>query len=291
MLTRLIDLWSWFPFGPTGIRAAFIFTCGLAILVLRIAHYHVGLRTTGTGFQTLNAALLKLQTYETLIWYGFSSLLFSPIFLWAMNEDANLEWITYFSGDRARLNERPLFLTCYLGSCALAQTFIHYRNDVDRLVLGLSKKEEASAPGDTLKVVIQQLPVLFISSVTGSIIAIPVAVFFYYAILRSFTWGWTLMFLRIFYNLPKTNMLPPSWPTDIWVLSRSVEAGTLIFFIWNAGNFAFSTFMVKEPLKNGKPLTSESKDANGSLLNGLKSKKLSVKVCLSSMCKSLTDRR
>ncbi|GKT86924.1 nuclear envelope protein [Colletotrichum tofieldiae] len=31
--------------------------------------------------------------------------------------------------------------------------------------------------------------------------------------------------------------------------------------------------MVKPPLKNGKPLTSESKDPNGSLLNGLKSKK------------------
>lgn len=194
-----------------------------------------------------------------------------------MNEDANLQWIAYFSGDRARLNERPLFLTCYLGSCAFAQTFIHYRNDVDRLVLGLSKKEETT-PRDPLKVVMQHLPGLFISSVTGSIISIPVSLFFYYAILRSFTWGWTLMFLRVFYNLPKTNMLPPSWPTDIWVLARCVQAGTLIFFIWNAGNFAFSSFMVKEPLKNGKPLTSESKDPNGSLLNGLKSKKLSVKV-------------
>lgn len=35
--------------------------------------------------------------------------------------------------------------------------------------------------------------------------------------------------------------------------------------------------MVREPLKNGNPLTSESKDPNGSLLNGLKSKKLSIK--------------
>lgn len=196
-----------------------------------------------------------------------------------MGEGTNLQWITYFSGDRARLNERPLFLTCYLGSCALAQTFIHYRRDVDRLVLGLSKKEEGQVPsGDSLQVVLRQLPGLFISSVTGAIVAIPLSLILYYAILRSFAWGWALMFLRIFYSLPKTNMVPPTWPTDIWVLFRCIHAGALIFLIWNAGNFAFSTFMVKEPLKNGKPLTSESKDPNGSLLNGLKSKKLSIKV-------------
>lgn len=49
-------------------------------------------------------------------------------------------------------------------------------------------------------------------------------------------------------------------------------------FVWSSGNTAFSVFMVREPLKDGNPLTSESKDPNGSLLNGLKSKKLSIKV-------------
>ena len=261
-------------------RTAFIFTCGLAILVLRIAQYHVGLRTTGTGCEIISAALVSLQTYETLFWYGFSSLVFSPVFLWAMKEGANLQWIIYFSGDRARLNERPLFLTAYLGSCAVVQTFIHYQNDIDRLVLGPKNKDEGSAnsSGDSLKVILQQLPGLFVSSVTGAIVALPLSMFLYFAVLRSFAYGWALMFLRVFYNLPKTNMLPPSWPTDIYLLFRSVEAGMLIFLVWNAGNFAFSTFMVKEPLKNGKPLTSESKDPNGSLLNGLKSKKLSIKV-------------
>ena len=36
--------------------------------------------------------------------------------------------------------------------------------------------------------------------------------------------------------------------------------------------------MAKAPLKNGQPLTFEAKDPNGSLLNGLKSKKPSIKV-------------
>ncbi|WZH42413.1 nucleoporin protein Ndc1-Nup [Fusarium acuminatum] len=268
--------WAWFPIGPAGVRTAFIFTCGLAIVILRIANYHVGLRTTGSGFQTFRSTITRLQTYETFFWYGFSSLLFSHVFLWAMPTKANLSWVTYFSGDRARLNERPLFLLAYMVSCAITQTFNHYRKDTDRLVLGLSKGKNDKQP-DALKLVYFAIPHTFSDSVAGAASALPVALILYYAILRSFIWGWALMFLRIFYNLPKTNMLPPSWPSDLWLLFRCVEAGTFVHLIWNIGNLAFSTFMVKEPLKNGKPLTSESKDPNGSLLNGLKSKKLSIK--------------
>jgi len=164
-------------------------------------------------------------------------------------------------------------------SCAITQTFNHYRKDTDRLVLGLSKGKNEKQP-DALKLVYYAIPHTFSDSVGGAATALPVAMVLYYAILRSFIWGWALMFLRIFYNLPKTNMLPPTWPSDLWLLFRCMEAGTLVHLIWNIGNFAFSSFMVKAPLKNGKPLTSESKDPNGSLLNGLKSKKLSIKVSL-----------
>ncbi|KAK7415919.1 hypothetical protein QQZ08_012187 [Neonectria magnoliae] len=273
-------IWGWFPLGLVGVRTAFIFTCGLAILVLRIANYHVGLRTTGSGFQTLRAAIVRLETYETFVWYAFSGLLFCHVFLWSAPKDANLHWITYFSGDRARLNERPLFFMVYMISCAVLQTVSHYKQDVDRLVLGLSRGKDdikTTGSGDSLKLVLQQLPAIAGGSTTSALTAVPVALVMYYAGTRSFAWGWTLMFLRPFYNLPKTNMLPPSWPTDLYLLARCVQAGALIQFVWNAGNFSFSTFMVKEPLKNGNPLTSESKDPNGSILNGLKSKKLSIK--------------
>lgn len=259
-----------------GIRTLFIFTCGLAILVLRIANYHVGLRTTGPGFQTVTKTLAQLRTYETFFWYGFSSLLFCNIFLWSAPAHANLTWVTYFTGGRARLNERPLFFMSYMVSCAITQTLNHYRNDTDRLVLGLTKRQGEGS--DSIKTVVGNLPAVAGSAGTGALCALPITLVLYYAILRSFIWGWALMFLRVFYNLPKTNMLPPSWPSDIWLLFRCLQAGAMVFFLWNVGNSAFSTFMVKEPLKNGNPLTSESKDANGSILNGLKSKKLSIKV-------------
>jgi nucleoporin NDC1 len=55
-------------------------------------------------------------------------------------------------------------------------------------------------------------------------------------------------------------------------------AGTLICLLWSFSNAAFSFWLAKEPIKNGQPLTTESKDPNGSLLNGLKSKKPRISV-------------
>ncbi|KJZ80161.1 hypothetical protein HIM_00011 [Hirsutella minnesotensis 3608] len=275
--------WSWFPLGPAGFRTSLIFACGLAILILRIAHYHVGLKTTASGLQTLGDAMLKLQTYETALWYGISSFVFCPVFLFSMSEKSNLQWITYFSGDRARLNERPIFLACYLGACALTQTLRHYSLDVDRLDLGLPKPKEdktdkeSGALSGSAQAVLLQFPRILTGCLKQAASSLGVALVLYYLFLRSFAWAWALAFLRPFYSLPKFGMLPPTWPTDIFLIGRCIYAGTLLTFIWASGNTAFSVFMVQEPLKNGKPLTSESKDPNGSLLNGLKNKKLSIK--------------
>lgn len=278
------DVWPWFPLGPAGVRTALMFVCGLAILVLRIANYHVGRQTTASGLQALIAALLRAQTYETGFWYGVSSLFFCPVFLSAMPPASNLRWITYFSGDRARLNERPLFLACYLGTCALSQTVWHHRLDVDRLVLGLPKPQSKTSDKPSggvlsgpLHATLTQLPGVLAGCVKQSVSALFMALILYHLFLRSFAWGWALTLMCPFYSLPKTRMLPPTWPTDVFLLARCVHAGILLTFLWSAGNTAFSIFMAQEPVKNGKPLTSESKDPNGSLLNGLKSKKLSIK--------------
>ncbi|KYK54175.1 nuclear envelope protein [Drechmeria coniospora] len=279
--------WSWFPIGPTGVRTAVIFSCGLAILVLRIAHYHVGLQTTGSGLQTLTSSLLSLKTYEMGFWYGASSLLFCPVFLLSMSDASNLQWITYFGGHRARLNERPLFLLCYLGACALLQTLKHFRHDIDRLDLGPRRGRNGEPAHGTwgmvpkpFRAVLVQLPIILVGCVTQAITATLLSLALYYLFLRSFAWGWALALLRPFFNLPKTSMLPPTLPTDLYLLGRCLYAGMLISLVWSAGNAAFSILMVKEPLKNGKPLTSESKDPNGSVLNGLKSKKLSIQASL-----------
>ncbi|KAG5983589.1 hypothetical protein E4U55_007759 [Claviceps digitariae] len=276
-------LWSWFPFGPAGFRALLIFACGLSILILRIAHYHVGLKTTESGLQTLSSSLLSLSTYETGFWYAISSFLFCPIFLFSMSESANLRWITYSSGDRPRLNERPLFFACYLCVCALLQTINHYQVDIDRLDFGVARRSSAAQPKGLgflprpFQTVLLKLPGVLGRCARQALLAVLFCLVLYYLVLRSFAWSWTLTLLRTFYKLPRTTVLPPTFPTDLYLLARCFYAGTLMNFVWSSGNTAFSVFMVREPLKNGNPLTSESKDPNGSLLNGLKSKKLSIK--------------
>ncbi|KAM0246597.1 hypothetical protein ACHAQJ_010158 [Trichoderma viride] len=274
--------WSWFPLGPVGFRTLLIFSCGLAILILRIASYHVGIKTTGSGLQTFASSLLTLRTYETAFWYSASSLLYCAIYLGTKDEETNLQWITYFSGDRARLNERPVFLACYIFTFALVQTVEHYRHDIDRLDLGSLERKQAAEQkslgfvSGSLQTVLLELPMALAECFKLALATLPATVLIYYFFLRSFAWSWALTFLRPFYNLPKTNMLPSSWPLDIYLINRCVLAGVGLGFLWAAGNRAFSIFMVKKPLKNGNPLTSESKDPNGSLLNGLKSKKLSI---------------
>lgn len=272
-------LWSWFPLGPAGFRTAAFFTCGLAILILRIAHYHVGRRTAGAGYNTLRANLTKISTYETVFWYLVSSSVFCQVYLGAMPASANLKWVVYFSGDRARLNERPVFLGVYLGYCAIKQSIDHFKDDIDHLDLGaVDRKDNRDAveASTSLKKTLWQFPSKLAHAGMQAVWAFVPVIPIYLSLVRTAVWGWALTFLRPFYNMPKTNLPPASWPLDPFLFVRSILAGTLLFFIWTAGNVAFSVFMVKEPLKNGQPLTSESKDPNGSLLNGLKSKKLSI---------------
>ena len=192
-------------------------------------------------------------------------------------------WITYFSGDRARLNEKPLFFTCYFVILGITEAALHLFYDNDRLSLGIVKPKGAQQTGDNVNqlkelFMVQPLHLLARSIVTAGS-AVFLSFFVYPIFMRRLVWRTTLFFLRPFFNLPKTNMLPTSWPfTNASVVVSCIIAGFLLSVLWQVGNAAFSIFLVKEPLKHGKPLTSESKNPNGSLLNGLKAKKLSIKV-------------
>jgi len=259
------------------VRTCFLFLCGLTILILRIAQYHVGQRTASAPYQILVRDIFKFKTVETWICYGISSALFWLVFLWSVPEKANLNLINYHSGDRARLNEKPLFLACHLGLAAIWASVCHLYYDVDRLMVGTAN-QPVKDPKSAMDLLAKKLPQLLSSALSNTMGVLLVAVIGYPIFARSLVWGWTLFFLRPFFNLPRTNLLPPTWPYDMWILGRCIQAGVLLYTIWASGNLAFSIFMIKEPLKNGKPLTTESKDPNGSLLNGLKSKKSSIQV-------------
>ncbi|KAK0706365.1 nucleoporin protein Ndc1-Nup [Lasiosphaeria miniovina] len=290
--------WYWFPIGPTGLRALFLSACALSVIILRIAQYHVGLRTSNSAFQTFRQNVFKLPTIESIFTYVTSALLFSQIYLWSIPESAHLEWITHFSADRARLNEKTIFFTAHFVILGLYQAGLHLFNDNDRLSLGTSRAKDAKKTEPTVtqwKQFWDQLPVILIVTVNQSLVGLFISAVVYMLFIRSTVWHALMFFLRPVYNLPKTNLLPTSLPFSFRSILRCWGASLMLLLVWTVGNTAFSIFLVRKPIKNGKPLTAESKDPNGSLLNGLKSKKLAIRCFavweLADIARSFPDRR
>ncbi|KAI1471148.1 nucleoporin protein Ndc1-Nup [Daldinia caldariorum] len=270
-------LWPWFPFGPAGIRTLAIFGCILPIIILRIAHAHIGIRTANSPFDTFRRYAFSFATIETIITFAISAWLFSQIYLISIPTSANLGWITYYSGDRARLNERALFYTVNIIILGVVQGVIHVSMDYDRMLLGMVKPkregEENTQVASGWGRLAEWIPIIV---VRAGMLSIAVALANYivlYHFLRPSAWSWALSFFRLFYNLPKSNIPPSKAPWSIWMLSRSIWAGFLLCLMWYFGDMIFRLQLGRAPLKNGQPLSAESKDPNGSLLNGLQSKK------------------
>ncbi|KAI2465589.1 nucleoporin protein Ndc1-Nup [Annulohypoxylon bovei var. microspora] len=272
--------WPWQPIGLPGIRTLAIFGSILPIVVLRIAHSHIGIRTSNSPFDTFRRNAISFETVETIITFAVSSWLFSQIYLFSTPADANLSWITYYSGDRARLNERALFYTVNLIILGVAQGLLHKFMDFDRMILGKVRPRGEGEPVTQASGGWERLgewaPVLVIRAGMLSMSVAFINYLVLYHFVRRSAWGWALYFFRIFYSLPKSNIPPSQAPWSIWMLSRSIWAGFLLCLLWYFGDIVFRLQLGKAPLKNNQPLSAESKDPNGSLLNGLKSKKARV---------------
>ncbi|KAF3358510.1 hypothetical protein VdG1_00070 [Verticillium dahliae VDG1] len=277
-------LWSWFPIGPVGIRTLFLFASALTVIILRISQYHVGTRASTSAISGALPNLITIQALEAWVAYTISSALFGLVFLWSASADSKLNWISTMSGDRGRLNERPVFLSFYLLVAATFQAIMHIICDTDRITIDVKKARKSpvtnggASSTTPLTVLLTKLPGVVANAVMRAIGVYALAVTLYSTIFRGAAWSWAMTFFRPFNNLPKSNMLPVDWP---WfkgsTLMQCLWAGVLLSCTWEIGNYAFSRFMVKAPLKNGNPLTNESKDPNGSLLNGLKSKKMPIR--------------
>ncbi|KAI1089981.1 nucleoporin protein Ndc1-Nup [Rostrohypoxylon terebratum] len=270
-------VFPWMPIGLPGIRTLAIFGSILPIIILRIAHSHIGIRTSYSSVDTFRRIAISFETIETIITFTISSWLFSQIYLLSTSADANLSWITYYSGDRARLNERALFYTINLMLIGFVQGVAHKFLDHDQIVLGKVKtKREGEANNQELSSWEKLRGEILRIIIESGTLSITVSIINYLAVyhfVRRSAWGWALYFFRIFYSLPKSNIPPAQAPWSFWMLGRSIWAGFLLCLLWSLGNAVFRLQLGKAPLKNSQPLSAESKDPNGSLLNGLKSKK------------------
>jgi len=286
-------IWSWFPFGRAGIRASLLFIPSFAIFILRVAQLHVGLRTSYSAWKTFKGYALRFDVIQTIGFYAFSAYLFSEIYIWSASKEADLNRIKVIpKTDRPVLNEKPVYLTSYLFILAFVQAGFHLFYDYDKIDMPVTKtKPDASSdqrshlvvpPAVQLKT---KLPALVSTSLIrafGVALVSPILYSLDWGIypysIRRLAWGFNRSWAKIFWSLPKSGTLPSIRPFHWNVLMRTVTSGFLLLMLWELGNAAFSAYVAQEPLKNERPITYESRDPNGSLLTGLKGKKLQTKV-------------
>ncbi|KAK2763980.1 hypothetical protein FQN54_009599 [Arachnomyces sp. PD_36] len=279
-------LWSWLPFGPCGIRALLLFMSSLAVFILRVGQMHVGARATKSSYHTFRSSLFPLHIIQTFGWYFFSAWWFSEVYVWSSSEEAELGWVKPGrSYERAQLNERPIYLHSYYLLLAALQAVTHLYFDDDQVPVPVTRKSAKSKDQTThrveplIRVLQKSLPRIVINSAIRSAAIGVAGPFVYMLVLRGFAYSWTLSFAKLFWNFPRSAAEPPGYipPLHVFLLIRSVTSGTLLMVLWQTSNLFYSSFLAQEPLKKGQPLTTETKDPNGSLLNGLKAKKEVVK--------------
>ena len=158
---------------------------------------------------------------------------------------------------------------------------MHICYDYDRTQLPLptsdqsTKSLDLAPPLDRLWSRIKRLPLTVINIELGAVFP---SFFIYMLFLRRYAWAYSLWFARLFWSISSTSQPSGILPDFVYLLWRSFASGVLLLFFWESSNEIFSAYVAQEPLKNGKPLSNDSTDPNGSLLNGLKSKKQTVRV-------------
>ncbi|KAK2625113.1 hypothetical protein QTJ16_005482 [Diplocarpon rosae] len=283
--------WCWFPLGRVGIRSGLLFIPGFMIFVLRVGQLHVGIRTSYSGWDTFTKYAFKVQVLQTLGWYLASAWLFSEVYIWSASSDQDLSRTkTIPRTDRTTLNEKPIYVTCFLLFLAMLQAGIHVYYDYDRIdmpttkttILGKSGESEKAKTSAAVQLR-DKLPSTAASAVKrsfGMALLFPVIYsmdLWFIPSIRRTMWSATRYSAWLFYTLPKSSALPSTRPFHMGVLKNTFTSGFFLVMLWEVGNTAFNLYVAQEPLKNDRPITYESRDPNGSLLTGLRGKKLQTR--------------
>ncbi|KAL2423361.1 Nucleoporin NDC1 [Exophiala dermatitidis] len=278
--------WSWFPFGPAGIKALLFWMSSLFIFILQIATLKIGRRTIASPFATLRANLFGGTAIQTGFWYTVSAWWFTEAYVWSAPD---LGWITRGSHSTPdMLNERPIFFRLYTLLLALSYAAYHLYDGKSALIIPVSRASTAPAaqhqPQSTHRLdpiqarLKQSLSFALIRSGVAALFILFAAVVLNWLWLRDLFWQLHLILAKMFFNLSRANAqptgIPPLGPD---FLAHSLVAGFLLVLTWELTSLLFLTYLNQPPVKAGLPLSSSSKDPNGTLLNGLKAKRDVVK--------------
>ena len=161
---------------------------------------------------------------------------------------------------------------------AVLQSGIHLYYDYDRVTLPLTKakdKTTSEVPQKKEHPIIQLKASLPLLARDVGIRAICMSIFgplIYALFIRNTAWSCSLYFAELLWDVPASQLsyIPPY---HISLIIRSLTSGTLLVALWELSNALFAAYVAQEPLKKEQPVTTGSKDPNGSLLNGIKSKR------------------
>lgn len=94
----------------------------------------------------------------------------------------------------------------------------------------------------------------------------------YTLFIRRAAWSSSLYVAALLWDVPASQLsyIPPYHYS---LILRSLTSSVLLTTLWEFSNAIFSAYLTQEPIKREQPLTSESKDPNASLLNGLNAKR------------------
>jgi nucleoporin NDC1 len=299
-------LWSWFPLGATGIRALLLFVPCLAVFIVRVANMHVGNYTASSDAAALIGRFTGVSgigsVAHTAAWYIWSGWFFGEVFIWSQKSTrTELAWVDEGSQlERSRLNENPIFLRCWFVVLGLSQAGLHLLRDYDFVDLQTDEKRAERfnpfvAYFGVPAAAMEKLPLAVrgLAQQSGTILNRALTLTFgglfllhfplYYLLVRGTAWTWTYSIVKPLFGLdeaaPPTGLV--QFPT---LFIQAIYAGLMLALLWEVSNASFSAIVAQPPLKKGEPLTSEikdsrgavihrSRDPNGSLLTGLKSKK------------------
>ncbi|KAF2740642.1 hypothetical protein EJ04DRAFT_454880 [Polyplosphaeria fusca] len=284
-------IWSWFPIGVVGVRALGLLLPILTLLIPRVAQFHVGKRNTTSPFETWLKYALTKTSFVTFAAHVLSAWVFGEIYIASRPTSTRLGATDPGKlHERIRLNERPLYLRFLFVTLGVIEACIYLWKDYDRIDLKAVKPKqdrktaEAAAAGEDDRVKdtatllsYQTLVKLAWHAGISASVAFGVGTFVYFAILRTVLWEWNAWFWRMMlFSFGKSTRPTGLPPFGELVLMFAAE-GTLLGLLWGFVNESFDLYMAQDPLKAGQPITNDSKDPNGSLLSGLKSKKEQTK--------------
>jgi nucleoporin NDC1 len=266
--------WSWFPlFSFTGLRTVMLFMPCLSVFIIRVMNMHVGKRTTTCPFET--AVLLCSGRYfgrvvGTVFWYGFSAWMFAETYIWSRGAAGGLAWIDVGREyERPRVNENPFYFRGIIITLALWQAMWHVVTDVDRLAVEEVDVVKDEVPDWTtpFRKLSTQLWPAFRNALSTSLVGFVFATVTYFLFFRGTFWPYAFGLANALHRNLLQDKRPPGLLNFSTLAWQCVSSLVMLHMLWKLSNTVFTIYVTQPPLKKNEPLTSEIKDANGTIIS------------------------